>query len=160
MNFVGGDPTPNLPFILKTMKLCIENIHVIWNSNFYMSENSMKLLDGFIDLFLSDFRYGPGECAEKLSKVPNYWNTVTRNHKMAKKSGNMIIRHLVLPGHVECCSKPVLKWIIENLGKETVVNIMGQCRPVHKACESEEITRYPLQQELEEVVNYAKSLGF
>ncbi len=159
VNFVGGDPTPNLPYILKTMQLCNENIPLIWNSNFYMSKDAMKLLDGFIDLFLSNFKYGSEICAEKLSKVPNYWNTVTRNHKMAKKSGDMIIRHLVLPGHVECCSKPILKWISENLGKETVVNIMGQYRPVYKACESEKITRYPRQRELEEVVNYAKRSG-
>ena len=159
VNFVGGDPTPNLPYILKTMKLCNENIPLIWNSNFYMSEHVMNLLDGFVDLFLSDFKYGPGKCAEKLSKIPNYWNTVTRNHKIAKNSGDMIIRHLVLPGHVECCSKPVLKWISDNLGKNTVVNIMGQYRPVYKAYESEEITGYPSSLELEEVVNYAKNLG-
>jgi len=159
VNFVGGDPAPNLLYILKTMKLCNENIPVIWNSNFYMSKDVMKLLDGFVDLFLSDFKYGPERCAKKLSKVPNYWNTITRNHKMAKKSGNIIIRHLVLPNHVECCSKPILKWINTNLGKETVVNIMGQYRPVYKAYESEEIARYSSPQELEEVVNYAKSLG-
>lgn len=159
VNFVGGDPTPNLLYILKTMKLCNENIPVIWNSNFYMSRDAMRLLDGFVDLYLSDFKYGPERCAEKLSKVPDYWNIVTRNHKMAKNSGDMIIRHLVLPNHVECCSKPILKWISENLGKETVVNIMGQYRPVYRAQECEEIARYPSHQELEEVVNYAKSLG-
>jgi len=160
VNFVGGDPTPNLLYILKTMKICIENIPVIWNSNFYMSEDAMKLLDGFVDVFLSDFKYGPEGCAGKLSKIPNYWNTITRNHKMAKKSGDMIIRHLVLPGHVECCSKPILKWISENLGKKTVINIMSQYRPVYRACESEKITRYPSRRELEEVVTYAKNLGF
>ena len=132
MNFVGGDPTPNLPYILKTMKLSKENIPVIWNSNFYMSEDAMKLLDGFVDLYLSDFKYGPSDCAEKLSGVSNYWNIVTRNHLIAKKSGDMIIRHLVLPDHVECCSKPILKWISKNLGNETVVNIMGQYRPVYR----------------------------
>ncbi len=159
VNFVGGDPTPNLLYILKTMKSCSENIPVVWNSNFYMSEDAMKLLDGFIDLFLSDFKYGPEECAEKLSKVPYYWNTVIRNHKMAKNSGDMIIRHLVLPDHVECCSKPILKWISENLGKETVINIMGQYRPVYRAQECEEITQYPTYQELKETVDYARSLG-
>lgn len=159
VNFVGGDPTPDLPYILKTMQLCNENVPVIWNSNFYMSEDVMKLLDGFVDLFLSDFKYGPEGCAEKLSKVPDYWNVITRNHQMAKASGNMIIRHLVLPDHVECCSKPILKWISENLGKETAVNIMGQYRPIYRAQECDEITRYPSHHELEEVVNYARKLG-
>jgi putative pyruvate formate lyase activating enzyme len=159
VNFVGGDPTPNLLYILKTMQLCKENVPVVWNSNFYMSYNVMKLLDGFVDLFLSDFKYGPKECAKKLSGVSNYWKVITRNHLMAKESGDMIIRHLVLPGHVECCSKPILKWISKNLGNKTVVNIMGQYRPVYRANESPQIMRYPSHEEMEETVNYAKNLG-
>lgn len=159
VNFVGGDPTPNLPYILKTMRLCKENVPVVWNSNFYMSEDVMKLLDGFVDLYLSDFKYGPDGCAQRLSGVVDYWKIVTRNHLMAKESGDMIIRHLVLPGHVECCSKPILKWISENLGNKTVVNIMGQYRPVYKANKSPEIMRYPSHEEMEETINYAKKLG-
>lgn len=159
VNFVGGDPTPNLLYILKTMRLSKENVPVIWNSNFYMSEDAMNLLDGFVDLYLSDFKYGPSNCAEYLSGIENYWEIVTRNHMMAKKAGNMIIRHLVLPNHVECCSKPILKWISENLGNETVVNIMGQYRPVYRANECTEIMHYPSRGEMEETINYAKSLG-
>jgi len=159
VNFVGGDPTPNLLYILKTMRLSKENIPVIWNSNFYMSEDAMKLLDSFVDLYLSDFKYGPSDCAEKLSGVPNYWNIITRNHLMVKKAGDIIIRYLVLPNHVECCSKPILKWISENLGNETVVNIMGQYRPVYRADEFPEIMRYPSREEIEETTNYAKRIG-
>lgn len=159
VNFVGGDPTPNLLYILKTMRLSNENIPVIWNSNFYMSEDAMKLLDGFVDLYLSDFKYGSSDCAKRLSGVHDYWNITTRNHKIAKKSGDMIIRHLVLPNHTECCSKPILKWIRENLGKKTVVNIMGQYRPVYRANEFPEIMRYPGRGEMEETVNYAKRIG-
>ena len=158
VNFVGGDPTPNLLYILKTMRLCKENVPVVWNSNFYMSEDAMKLLDGFVDLFLSDFKYGPNECALRLSGVADYWKIVTRNHKMAKSSGDMIIRHLVLPNHIECCSKPILKWIRDNLGKSVVVNIMGQYRPIYRAQESGEIMRFPSHEEMEEVIRYAKSL--
>lgn len=159
VNFVGGDPTPNLLYILKTMRLSKENVPVVWNSNFYMSEDAMNLLDGFVDLYLSDFKYGPSNCAEYLSGIENYWEIVTRNHMMAKKAGDMIIRHLVLPNHVECCSKPILKWISENLGNETVVNIMGQYRPVYQANKCPEIMRYPSRGEMEEAINYAKSLG-
>jgi putative pyruvate formate lyase activating enzyme len=119
----------------------------------------MKLLDGFVDLYLSDFKYGPSNCAEKLSGIVNYWEIVTRNHLMAKSSGDMIIRHLVLPGHVECCSKPILDWISENLGNKTVVNIMGQYRPVYRAAECPEIMCYPSREEMEETMNYAKRIG-
>lgn len=159
VNFVGGDPTPNLPYILKTMRLCKENVPVVWNSNLYISEDVMKLLDGFVDLYLSDFKYGPSDCAENLSRIINYWEIITRNHLMAKESGDMIIRHLVLPGHVECCSKPILKWISENLGNKTVINIMGQYRPVYRANEFPQIMRYPSHEEMEETINYAKKLG-
>jgi len=159
VNFVGGDPTPNLPYILKTMNLVEENIPVVWNSNFYMSMEAMKLLDGFVDLFLTDFKYGNDECAKKLSKIDNYWEVVRRNHKMAEKSGDLIIRHLVLPNHLECCTKPLLKWIAQNLKKNTVLNIMGQYRPLYKANDYEELRRYVYPNEIREAVKYAKSLG-
>ncbi|MGC9516411.1 MAG: radical SAM protein [Methanomicrobiales archaeon] len=159
VNFVGGDPTPNLPYILKTMKLVKENIPVVWNSNFYMSGETMQLLDGFVDLFLTDFKYGNNKCAKRLSGVDNYWEVVTRNHKIAQKSGDLIIRHLVLPGHVECCTKPLIKWIAENLSKDTVINIMGQYRPVYQASNYRELRRHVYPEEIIESKKYAKKLG-
>ncbi|MDI6644925.1 MAG: radical SAM protein [Methanobacteriaceae archaeon] len=159
VNFVGGDPTPNLPFILKTMNLVNENIPVVWNSNFYMSLETMKLLDGFVDLYLTDFKYGNDKCAKRLSKINNYWEVAKRNHKMAEKNGDLIIRHLVLPGHLECCTKPLLEWISQNLKKDTVINIMGQYRPIYLAENYEELGRYVYLAEISEAVKYAKSLG-
>lgn len=159
VNFVGGEPTPNTPYILRTMSLCRENIPVVWNSNFYMSTETMDLLDGFVDLFLTDFKYGNGGCAGRLSSVENYWEIVTRNHILASSS-DMLIRHLVLPNHIECCTKPILEWISQNLGEETVINIMGQYRPTYMAEEYEEIARFPYPHEMEEAISYAKGLGF
>ncbi len=160
VNFVGGDPTPNIPYILKTMQLTSENIPVVWNSNLYLSDDSMKILDGFVDLYLTDFKYGNKDCALRLSNIPNYWNVVTRNHIMAQRSGDLIIRHLVLPNHLECCTKPLIKWIYNNLGKDVVLNIMGQYRPVYLACNYEDINRFPHTREIEEAKEYANNLGF
>lgn len=160
VNFVGGDPTPNFLYILHTMQIVRGNIPVVWNSNMYLSEDVMRLLDGFVDLFLTDFKYGNNKCALCLSGISNYMEVVGRNHQMAWDAGEMIIRHLVLPNHVECCSKPVLKWISENLGLEVVLNIMSQYHPVYKAKEYEEISRLPLSAEIGEVVQYAQYLGF
>ncbi len=122
VNFVGGDPTPNLPYVIRTMQLVKENIPVVWNSNLYLSLDAMHILDGFADLYLTDFKYGNNECAQRLSGIPDY---LGRNHQMAWKAGDMIIRHLVLPNHMECCSKPILNWISENLGLEVVLNYYG-----------------------------------
>lgn len=159
VNFVGGDPTPHLAYILRTLTFCQENIPVIWNSNFYMSEEAMHILQGVVDLYLSDFKYGNDQCAHRLSDVKNYWKVVTRNHLMAKESGDLIIRHLVLPNHIECCTKPILSWIKEYLGEDTVVNIMGQYHPSYKAYEYPEISRFPYQTEMEEAFKWAKQLG-
>lgn len=160
VNFVGGDPTPNLPFVMKTMKHTMENIPVVWNSNLYLSKYSMQLLDGFVDLYLTDFKYGCDECAQSLSGISNYTEIVRRNHISAYNAGDMIIRHLILPNHVECCSKPLLKWIRDNLGKDVVLNIMAQYHPVYKASEYEDLSRLVDSDEIREVRAYAESLGF
>jgi putative pyruvate formate lyase activating enzyme len=160
VNFVGGDPTPNLPYILRTMDLVKENIPVVWNSNMYLSSKAIKLLDGFVDLYLTDFKYGNNQCAFRLSGISNYMEIVGRDHMIAWQGGDMIIRHLVLPNHVECCSKPLLRWIVENIGNEVVINIMGQYHPVYRAISHPDISRLPFNREVSEVLHYAKDLGF
>jgi putative pyruvate formate lyase activating enzyme len=72
----------------------------------------------------------------------------------------MIIRHLVIPNHVECCSKPLIKWISDNLGSEVILNIMSQYRPLYKAPEHPEISELPTMDEIQEVISYAEALGF
>ncbi len=163
VNFVGGEPTPYLPFILKVLQVMKEkSVHtpVVWNSNFYMSEKAMSLLKGVVDLYLPDFKYGNDECALRLSKVKNYFATVTRNLKEAAEDADVCIRHLVLPNHFECCTKPVLEWIAENInGRNVVVNVMAQYRPEWKAHEYEDISRPLKLEEGEKAVSYAEDLG-
>ena len=158
MNWVGGDPTPNLPYILQVLKECDINIPQVWNSNMYCSLETMKLLDGVIDLYLTDFKYGNDECAQPLSKVEGYMEIIKRNHIKAHDNGEMIIRHLVMPNHVECCSKPIMKWIAENLTNATV-NIMAQYRPAYKAYDYEDISRRVSLDEVYLVKDYAEEQG-
>ena len=159
VNFVGGEPTPYLPFILKTLKFVKSDIPVIWNSNFYMSEKSMGLLKGIVDLYLSDFKYGNNRCAWRLSRTKRYTEVVKRNHILAFQDSDLVVRHLVLPGHTECCSKPVLDFISESFGRKVIVNIMPQYRPEYRAREFPDISGGLREDEFEEVVDYAKSLG-
>lgn len=158
VNWVGGDPTPNLYYILKVLKELNKNIPQVWNSNMYCSIETMNLLDRVIDLYLTDFKYGNDECARRLSKVENYMDIVKRNHKKAHDNGEMIIRHLVMPNHIECCSKPIIKWISENLPNATV-NIMAQYRPVYKAYDHEDISRRVSIDEVQLVKEYANEIG-
>ena len=159
LNLEGGEPTPNLYYIISVLQKCDAPIPVVWNSNFYMSIDCMKILDGIVDVYLSDFKYGNDKCARKLSLVENYFEICSRNHLIASKNGEMVIRHLVLPNHIECCSKPVLRWIKNNLDKKCVVNIMSQYRPEFMARNYEEISRPITAEEFQEVVSYATKLG-
>lgn len=159
VNFVGGEPTPQLPFILDALQYVKANIPIVWNSNFYMSLKSMNLLKNVIDVYLSDWKYWDNKCAERLSKVKNYLEIVKRNHDLAFKDSEMIIRHLVLPNHFDCCTKPILNYVAENYGKGVIVNIMGQYHPEYKAHRYSDVTNYPKQEELGKTWKLAENLG-
>ncbi len=158
VNWVGGDPTPNLAYILEVLGCLEKNIPQVLNSNMYLSEESMNLLDGLIDVYLTDFKYGNDRCAKRLSDVRDYMRVIKRNHLTANRQCEMIIRHLVLPNHLECCTKPILDWIKENLDN-VYVNVMGQYRPEYRAMEHKDINRRLNYLELREAVSYARSLG-
>ena len=141
-NLVGGEPTPWTAQWLETFRHVSDNVPVVWNSNSYYSEETAKLLAGFADVYLLDFKYGPGDrCAERISAAPRYWEACTRNHLYAKRYGELIIRILVLPEHLECCLRPIVSWIADSLGTDTRVNIMHQYRPEWRAHEIRELRR-------------------
>lgn len=155
-NLVGGEPTPWLEQWLETFKHVNTNIPVVWNSNSYYSPETAQLLAGFADVYLLDFKYGPSECSERISDAPNYWEACTRNHLEAKKYGEIIIRILVLPNHLECCTKSIINWIAENLGTETRVNVMFQYRPEWRAYEIPELRRRLTRDEMERAIQLAR----
>ncbi len=158
VNWVGGDPTSNLLYILQVLQQMDTNIAQVWNSNMYCSEETMKLLHGVIDLYLTDFKYGNDSCATRLSKVDGYTAVVKRNHLLAYDHGEMLIRHLVLPNHIDCCSKPVLRFIAKHL-PDALVNIMGQYKPEYRAYEQKDISRSISSEEVLRVKEYAEKLG-
>ncbi len=158
VNWVGGEPAPDLAYVLATLLHSNCNIPQVWNSNMYMTEESMRLLDGTMDVFLSDFKFGNDDCAKRLCGVDNYFEVVSRNHLLATKQSEVIVRHLVLPGHLECCTKPILKWLAENL-PQADVNVMGQYRPEHRAAEYPELAKGLSRREFEEAFRFAVDLG-
>lgn len=158
VNFVGGEPTPQLLWILETLKYCKTNLPTLWNSNMYMSQKTMTILDGVVDMYLSDFKYGNNQCALRLSKVQNFFEVCSRNHLLATKQAEITLRHLIMPNHVGCCTKPILQWIANNTKNKCIVNIMDQFRPEFKAREYPEINRRITEEEFKETVNYAKKL--
>lgn len=161
LNLVGGSPTPFLPWILDALNRMKQPLKkpVVWNSNFYMSLQSMELLSGLVDVYLSDWKYGNSKCAERLSKVPRYWEVVERNHRLAFKDAEVVVRHLVLPNHFECCTRPILERIAELFKDKVVVNVMAQYRPEYRASEYEEINRRLKPEEFAKAIALAEKLG-
>ncbi|KXA92721.1 hypothetical protein AKJ64_02375 [candidate division MSBL1 archaeon SCGC-AAA259E17] len=159
VNWVGGDPTPNLHSVLASLNKCKTSIPSVWNSNMYLSKEGMKLLAGTQDVYLTDFKYGNDKCALKYSKVPNYWEIVSRNHKLAFEDAELIIRHLVLPNHVDCCTKKILEFIKTELDPGLRVNLMDQYRPAAKAMECPEISRRVSKKEMNQALGTAERIG-
>lgn len=158
-NLVGGDPTPWLAQWLETFKYVNVNVPIVWNSNSYYSEETAKLLAGFADVYLLDFKYGTNECANRISNAPDYWEACTRNHKYGKKYGELLIRLLVLPGHLDCCFSEILRWIIKSLGSTTRTNVMFQYRPEWRAHEIPELRRGLTEAERKKAVQLARKAG-
>ena len=158
VNWVGGDPTSNLAYILEVLAHSDTRLAQVWNSNMYLTPWAMDILDGVVDVYLTDLKYGNNACGKRFSKVERYWDVITRNHLLARSQSELIIRHLVLPNHVECCSKPVLDWIAANL-ENVRVNVMGQYRPMYRASEYPDIAVQLKTIEFLEAKEHARSLG-
>lgn len=156
-NWVGGDPTSNMAYILEVLKYCDAHIPQIWNSNMYLTKDAMNLLNGVIDVYLTDFKYGNSKCAKRLSKVENYWKIITRNHKIAREQCEVIIRHLVMPNHFKCCTKPIIDWLSDNL-ENFYLNLMDQYRPQYKAWDYNDINRSLKRIEFDEAWKYAEDV--
>ena len=165
INWVGGEPTPNIPHILESLKILAArgvNVPQLWNSNMYLTLEGLSLILHVMDIWLPDFKYGNDKCALKYSVAPRYWEVTTRNFSVICSRGeDIIVRHLVLPGHVECCTKPVLRWLADNC-RHVLVNVMDQYRPdylVPKMDRYREIRRRVSEGEMEEAYRYADELG-
>lgn len=156
VNFVT--PTPHTHTILKILDELKVNVPVVWNSNMYYSLEIARLLEGVVDVYLGDFRYGNDDCARKYSKAPDYWHVVTRNFKHAYMSGEILLRQLVLPGHLECCTKQIVKWTRENIPKVRF-NLMFQYRPDYRAYEYPEINRSLTREEIQQALDIVKEAG-
>ena len=161
INLVGGEPTPHLHTILEALRMVDVNVPILWNSNMYLTYESMEILKDVVDIWLPDFKWGNDDCAVKYSRATRYFEVVSRNHRIAHDSADIIIRHLVVPGHIECCTKRILQWVAEFCPR-AIVNVMGQYRPEYLVASNpkdySEIARCPTGKELEEAENYAHRL--
>ncbi len=166
-------PTMYVYQIIEAIKLARKTglkIPIIYNSNGYENVETIKMLNGYIDVYLPDLKYYTNELSKKYSSVDNYFEVATNAIKeMYSQVENavfddngiiqkgVIIRHLVLPNHIQN-TKNILKWINENLPKDIYVSVMAQYFPTYKAKNDSLINRKLNKKEYKEVLNYLYSL--
>lgn len=111
LNFVGGEPAVNLHGVLELISRVDSGIRVVWNSNMYYNDIVDKLMAGLVDVYLADFKCGNNNCAEVLLGANDYIDVIKRNILKAAGRADVIIRHVVIPGHSKCCLKPIFEWL-------------------------------------------------
>ena len=88
-----------------------------------------------------------------------FFEIVKRNHELAFKDAELVIRHLVLPNHFKCCTKPIFEFIAKNFKEKAVVNVMQQYHPEFKADQYPDINRRLTAEEYEKAVKLAQDLN-
>lgn len=166
-------PTSYVLHIREAIKIAKNNglqIPIVYNTNGYESVETLKLLEGYIDIYLPDLKYYYNEIGQKYSNVNDYFEVATQaikemyrqvgspqlDEKGVMKKG-LMIRHLVLPNNT-VNSKQVLKWIKENIDNNVYVSIMAQYFPTYKAKNVDELSRKLTKQEYDEIENYLYDL--
>ena len=166
-------PTSYVPQIIEAIKMAKENglnIPIVYNTNSYENIETLKLLEGYIDIYLPDLKYSENELGEKYSNVKNYFEVATTAIKeMYRQVGNLkcdkngiakkgvIIRHLVLPNHIEN-SKKVLSWIKNNLPQDVYVSVMNQYFPIYKAKKIKDLNRKITKREMKKIEEFIYSI--
>lgn len=168
-------PTMYAYQIIDALKIAKQKgltIPVIYNTNSYDNVETIKALNGYVDVYLPDLKYYNDEIGKKYSNVNHYFETATEAIKeMINQVGapifneegliqkGVIIRHLVLPGHL-LNTKNILKWIKNNIDENIYVSIMAQYFPTYKSNEDEYLCRQLTKKEYKEIGNYLYTLDF
>ena len=166
-------PTSYVYQIIEAIKIAKAkglNIPIVYNTNGYENIETIKALNGYVDVYLPDLKYAEEKLATEYSGAKNYFEVATKAIKeMIKQVGKIklnedgiiqkgvIIRHLVLPNHIEN-SKKVLLWIKQNLPNDIYVSIMAQYFPTYKAKENQELNRKLTKKEWEQIEKYVEEI--
>lgn len=111
----GGEPTLHIPFLLELIAELPADTKLVLKTNGYCSAIARKLLDGLFDVWCVDYKFGCDDCAERLAYVQDYTRVVHQNLVWAAAHTDLIVRHLLMPGHIECCWLAVARWLSKNL---------------------------------------------
>jgi putative pyruvate formate lyase activating enzyme len=167
-------PEHVVPQILEALPRAVEGglrLPIVYNTSSYDSLDSLKLLDGIVDVYMPDFKLWSSELSRRYLAKRDYAEVACRTiNEMHRQVGELVfderglarrgllVRHLVMPGLVQE-SETILRWIAEELGPDTYVDVMAQYYPAGRTDEFPEIDRHPYRSEVERVLAIADDLG-
>ncbi|HEY1718692.1 MAG TPA: radical SAM protein [Verrucomicrobiae bacterium] len=155
---LGGEPTIHLPAALELVAELPDSARLIWKTNAHGSAQARELLDGMFDVWLADFKFGNDDCARRLAKISDYVRVVQENLLWANEHSELIVRHLLMPRHIDCCWRPVAEWIAENL-PGVKVNLRSGFWPARHARRHKELSSPISRAETERANEIAKECG-
>ena len=156
LNLLGGEPAVNIHGILRLLGRIDPITRVVWNSNMYYNDVVGELINGLADIYLADFKCGNNNCSEVLLGVADYVSVTKRNIMTAVEQGDVIIRHFVLPGHIDCCLKPMLHWLASET-PDVKLSLRGDYIPPARAVSAPR--DYVGENDMRIVVDLARELG-
>ena len=180
INFVT--PEHVVPQVIEAIAAAIPRglrLPIVYNTSGYDSVESLKLLDGIVDIYMPDFKFWKRETAKRLAKAPDYPERVRDAiHEMHRQVGplrsgpnglarrGLLVRHLVMPGQLEEATA-IFRWLSDEISPDTYVNIMGQYQPKYEVGEItrnggkkyDEIGRRPEQDEMHRARCAAREAG-
>lgn len=167
-------PTSYVPQIIKAIKIAKNrglNIPIIYNTNSYENLETLKMLEGYIDVYLPDLKYADNDLGKRFSNVENYFEVATSAiQEMVRQVGTpyinengiiekgVIIRHLVLPNNIEN-SRRVFKWICDCLPEDIFVSVMAQYFPTFRAKDIQELNRKLTSEEWLQIEKYVEEFN-
>ncbi|HBL41671.1 MAG TPA: radical SAM protein [Ruminococcaceae bacterium] len=163
-------PTPYYPLIRKALEAYKPSVPIVCNTSGYERVETLRSMDGLIDIYLPDFKYSSSDTAKRYSEAEDYPTVTAKaikemyrqvgapiyNENGLMKKG-LMVRHLVLPDNKEN-SLGVIDWIDENLPKSVPVSLMAQYFPTGNETHTE-LSRRITQGEYEQIIDYMLLLG-
>lgn len=167
-------PTSHVPAIVKALSIAREQdlkLPLVYNTNAYDSVETLKLLDGIIDIYMPDAKYSDDKIALKYSNAPKYFEIMKAAIKeMHRQVGDLVVgergiavkgllvRHLVLPNNLAGTEK-IVEFLAKEISKNTFINIMSQYYPYWKSFQYPELSRRITDKEFKVAINLAKKVG-
>ena len=161
---------PQISSVLKKIKNKELKIPVVYNTSSYENIGTLMVMKNLVDIYLADLKYYDDSLGEKYSSCSNYFDVATMaidemyrqvgkfeldDNGMMKKG--LIVRVLILPGHVHD-AKEIINYLYKTYGDDIYISIMNQYTPVNK-CKYDNLNRKVSEDEYEEVINYALTIG-